>query len=101
LHRHIAAGRCSERLSGAAAYLPILEGLECLMCGTALEIIRHYPCPLIQWKVLLSARKAALLCRDSDRAECMLNRAMNALEVLADSIREPKFREKFLASAAI
>ncbi len=67
-------------------------------CATALEILRHYPCPLIEWKVLLTARKAALLCRDSDNAERTLNRAMEALAVVADSIRDPELRQKFLAS---
>ena len=70
-------------------------------CATALEIINRYPCPLIEWKVFLAARKAALLCRDSDQADCMLNRAMKALAVIAGSIREPKLRDKFLASTAI
>ena len=66
--------------------------------GTALEILRHYSCPLVEWKVLLTARKAALLCRDSDNAERTLNRAMEALAVVADSIRDPELRQKFLAS---
>ncbi|MFL6417425.1 MAG: AAA family ATPase [Bryobacteraceae bacterium] len=38
---HVATGRCSERLSGAEAYLPILEGLESLMCGASAEIVRN------------------------------------------------------------
>ena len=38
---YVARGRCSERLSGAEAYLPILEGLESLMCGPHAEIVRN------------------------------------------------------------
>jgi serine/threonine protein kinase len=30
----IARGRCSERLAGTEAYLPLLEALESLLCGT-------------------------------------------------------------------
>jgi hypothetical protein len=70
-------------------------------CATALEIIRRYPCPLIEWKVLLTARKAALLCGHSDYAERTLNRALEALAVVADSIRAPELRQKFLASASV
>jgi predicted ATPase/DNA-binding winged helix-turn-helix (wHTH) protein len=40
-HCYVASGRCSERLSGAEAYLPILEGLESLMCGASAEIVRN------------------------------------------------------------
>jgi hypothetical protein len=67
-------------------------------CATALEIIRRYPCPLIEWKVLFAARRAASLCRDSDHAERTFNQAVESLAVVADSIRDPKVRQKFLAS---
>lgn len=67
-------------------------------CATALGIIRHYPCPLIEWKVLLAASQAALLCGDSDHAERTLNQAMGSLAVVADSIRNPEIRQKFMAS---
>ncbi len=68
-------------------------------CRIAREILRDYPCPLIEWKVLLTARKAALLCSDSDHAEGTLSKAMESLALLADSIRDPGLRGKFLASA--
>ncbi len=68
-------------------------------CATALEIIRHYPCRLIEWKLLLTARQAALLCGDSDQAERTLNEAMKSLGVVADSVRDPELRQKFQASA--
>lgn len=40
LNCHIARGRCSERLCGVEAYLPILEGLDSLMYGPNAEIVR-------------------------------------------------------------
>lgn len=67
-------------------------------CATALGIIRQYPCPLIEWKVLLAASQAALLCGDSDEAERTFYQAMESLAVVADSIRDPEVRQKFLAS---
>lgn len=70
-------------------------------CASALEIIRQYPCPLIEWKVLLAARHAALLCGDSDYAERAFRQAMESLTTVADSIRDAKVREKFLVSARI
>ena len=65
--------------------------------AAGLEIIRQYPCPLIEWKILLAARQAALFCGDSDQAERTLNEAMKSLAVVADSIRDPEVRQKFLA----
>ena len=38
---HVARGRCSERLSGAEAYLPILDGLESLTRGPRAEIVKN------------------------------------------------------------
>jgi hypothetical protein len=66
-------------------------------CRIAREILTHYPCPLIEWKVLLASRQAALLCGDSDHAECTLNKARESLAVLADSIRDPQLRQKFMS----
>jgi hypothetical protein len=68
-------------------------------CRIAREILRHYPCPLIEWKLLLAASQAARLCGDSDHAESTLNHAMESLQVLANSIYDPDLRQKFLASA--
>jgi hypothetical protein len=65
--------------------------------GTALEITRHYPCPLIEWKILLAARQAALLCGGSDHADRTLNKVKESVAVVADSIRDPKLRQNFLA----
>jgi hypothetical protein len=67
-------------------------------CAAALEIIRHYPCPLIEWKVLIAASEAASLCGDSDHAARTLGAAVECLEALADSIRDPLVRQKFLSS---
>lgn len=69
-------------------------------CATALEIIKHYPCPIIEWKILLVARQAALWSGDSDHAELTLNGARAAITVVADSICGPKVRQKFLSCAA-
>lgn len=69
-------------------------------CATALEIITHYPCPLIEWKVLLAARQAALLCGDSDHAQRTLSHARGSLAVVAESIRDLKLRQRFLAFTA-
>jgi DNA-binding winged helix-turn-helix (wHTH) protein len=66
-------------------------------CRVALEILRHYPCPLIEWKVLLTAGQAALLSGDSDGAEHALNQARECLAAIADSIRDPKLRETFIS----
>lgn len=70
-------------------------------CAAALEIIRHYPCPLIESKILLTTSQAALLCGESDRANSAFARAMESLAIVADSIRDPEVRQKFLASTRI
>jgi tetratricopeptide (TPR) repeat protein len=64
-------------------------------CRIAREILGHFPCPFIEWKVLLASRQAALLCGNSDEAERMLNEARKTLAGLADSIRDPEVRQKF------
>lgn len=64
-------------------------------CRIAREILAHYPCPLIEWKIQLTTRQAALLSGDSDGAEHALNQASECLAALADSIRDPELREKF------
>jgi hypothetical protein len=66
-------------------------------CRTAREILRLYPCPLIEWKVLFVASQTALLCGDSDHAEHTLNKARECVAVLADSIRDPELRQKFMS----
>ena len=48
-------------------------------CRIARQILRHYPCRLIEWKVLFAASQAARLCGDSDHAESSLNHAMESL----------------------
>jgi tetratricopeptide (TPR) repeat protein len=68
-------------------------------CCIAREILRNHPCPIVEWKVLITARKAALLCSDSDHAEGTLVKAIESLAVVANSIREPGVRQKFLARA--
>lgn len=68
-------------------------------CHTALEILRLYPCPLIEWKVLLAASQAATLCGDSGHAERTLNQASESVAVLADSIRDPELRQKLISCA--
>jgi hypothetical protein len=42
-----------------------------------------------------------LLCGHSDDAERTLNRALEALAVVANSIRDPELRQKFLDSASV
>ena len=68
-------------------------------CRTALGILSEYPCPLAEWKVLVTARQAALVCRDSDEAERALSKARECVAVLAASIRDPQLQQKFTSRA--
>jgi hypothetical protein len=68
-------------------------------CRIALEILRLFPCPLIEWKILLAASQASLLCGDSDHADRTLNEARECVAILADSIRDPELRRKFMSCA--
>lgn len=80
------------------AEIDLLEGNPAqatIECRIAREILTLYPCPLIEWKVLLAARQAALLCGHSDDAERMLNKARKTLAVLAESVRDPDLRQRF------
>lgn len=38
---HIARGRCSERLAGSGAYLPLLDALETLLCSDVRGVLGH------------------------------------------------------------
>jgi DNA-binding winged helix-turn-helix (wHTH) protein len=64
-------------------------------CRIAREILAQYPCPLIEWKVLVAARQAALLCGDSGDAERIVSNLRESLSVLANSIRDPRLKQKF------
>ncbi len=86
------------------ADIDLLEGIPeraVTKYTAALEILRQYPCPLIEWKILLAARRAALLCGNSDYAGRAFRRAMESVTMVADSIRDAKVREKFLVSARV
>jgi DNA-binding winged helix-turn-helix (wHTH) protein len=90
--KHIA---WSHKLLADVELLEGNPGKAVTECRIACDILGYYPCPFIEWKVLLAARQAALLCGDSDNAERMLNKARNTLAVLTDSIRDPDLRQKF------
>jgi hypothetical protein len=69
--------------------------------NTALNLLKHHSCPIIEWQVLRSAARAAdLLGRVAHRDE-LLGRARQVVHKLADSVREDMRRRTFLCSRPV
>jgi tetratricopeptide (TPR) repeat protein len=67
---------------------------------SALAVLHHYPCPTIEWKILLAAAMAHS-SRDASLAEHYRGRCEALIGSLADSIKDMALRQVFLDSEAV
>jgi tetratricopeptide (TPR) repeat protein len=67
----------------------------------ALAILKQYPCPLLEWKVLLSRAQVARRSKDLRRADDLFARSRDAVAGIADSVRDDKIRQGFLQSRLV
>ena len=68
---------------------------------SALEVVKDYRCPFIEWKTLKAAADLARRRGDSHAAEGLVQRARSVIQTLADSVGDEKLEQKFLTSKAI
>src|SRR5262249_2744532 len=66
-----------------------------------LEVLAHHPCPIIEWKILLSAAGAAKELRDGGAADLYRAKSRAVLEALTESIGDERLRRMFLGSEAV
>ncbi len=68
---------------------------------TAISILDGFPCPFIEWKILLAASKAARALHDEAAAGDLFARARHVARSLAESVKEAPLRESFLGAKII
>ena len=68
---------------------------------TALRILEAYLCPVIEWKILKAAAELAQRLKNPIGAAELLGRQRTVLQSLADSVRDAKLRQHFLASQSV
>ena len=69
--------------------------------GDALRLVKQFPCPTIEWRILDAAAQLAGLRRDRTMRDALRGRARKVVQSLADSIRDESLRNTFLFSKAI
>jgi tetratricopeptide (TPR) repeat protein len=67
----------------------------------ALSILQGHACQIIEWKILLAASEAARRLHAASSAGDLRARARRVVQSLAESVTEPRLRERFLGSKAI
>jgi tetratricopeptide (TPR) repeat protein len=67
----------------------------------ALAILKQYPCPLVEWKVLLSRAQVARCAKDLRRADELFEHARTTVASIADSVQDEGLRQGFLQSRLV
>jgi hypothetical protein len=68
---------------------------------TALAVLAHHHCPLIEWRILLAAAEAASAFREVPTAEVYRGQCRHVIGLLADSLVDDRLRRRFLGSEAV
>jgi tetratricopeptide (TPR) repeat protein len=68
---------------------------------TALGILVHHPCPIIEWKILQAAGELAKRLRKDDARAEFRGRAQAVVQALAATIQEDKLCQGFLSAKAV
>ena len=68
---------------------------------TALRLLQHHRCPLIEWQILLAAAEAASASCQGDSAERYHRRCRQVIHSMAESITEERLRRQLLGSETI
>jgi hypothetical protein len=91
-HKHIAAAR---KLLGDAAILEDRLEQASREYMRALSVLRHHPCPLVEWKILDAAAAVAARIRDQDRAERCSAQCAAVVTDLERSIADERMQHAF------
>jgi tetratricopeptide (TPR) repeat protein len=96
--KHMAGAR---KLLGDAALLTDRLADAAREYDAALTILKRYPCPLLEWKLLLSRAQVARGSKDVRRADDLFARSRDKVACIADSVRDDRIRQVFLQSRVV
>src|SRR6185369_15533842 len=96
--KHMAGAR---KLLGDVAFLTDRLGDAVREYDAALAILKQYPCPLLEWRVLLARAQVARCSKDVRRADDLFARSRATVARIADSVRNDAIREGFLQSRVV
>lgn len=68
---------------------------------TAMHILKDFPCPIIEWKILKASAELAKLRKDDVARDKFRGQARAIVQSLADSVKVEKLRKMFLSSKAV
>ena len=91
----------AHKLLGDLAFLNDRLAAAAQEYDSALAILKQYPCPLLEWKVLLSRAQVARCSKDLRRADDLFARARAKVAGIADSVRDDGLRRRFLQSRLV
>jgi tetratricopeptide (TPR) repeat protein len=91
----------AHKLLGDLAFLTDRIADAAREYDTALAILKQYPCPLLEWKVLLSRAQVARCCKDLRRADDLFARSRATVARIADSVRDDRIKQEFLQSRVV
>ena len=91
----------AHKLLGDVAFLTDRLADATREYDTALAILKQYPCPLLEWKVLLSRAQVARCSKDLRRADRLLARSRATVACIADSVRDDRLKQGFLQSRLV
>ena len=91
----------AHRLLGDLAFLTERMGDAAREYDTALAILKQFPCPLLEWKVLLSRAQVARSLKDFRSADDLFARSRDAVASIAGSVRDDRIRQEFLKSRLV
>ena len=91
----------AHKLLGDLAFRADRLGDAAREYDTALAIMKQYPCPLLEWKVLLSRAQVARCSKDLLSADDLFARSRAAVDCIADSVRDDRIRQGFLQSRLV
>jgi tetratricopeptide (TPR) repeat protein len=96
--KHMAGAR---KLLGDIAFLTDRLGDAAREYDAALAILKQYPCPLLEWRVLLSRAHVARRANDLRGADDLFARSRAAVARVANSVRDERIRQGFLKSRLV
>jgi tetratricopeptide (TPR) repeat protein len=88
----------AHKLLGDLAFLTDRLADAAREYDTALAILEQYPCPLLEWKVLLSRGQVARCSKDLLKADDLFARSKATVACIANSVRDDRLRQGFLKS---
>lgn len=91
----------AHKLLGDLAFLTHRLADAAREYDTALAILKQYPCPLLEWKVLLSRAQVARCSKDLRRADDLFARSRATVACIADAVRDDRIRQEFLQSRLV